>query len=138
MSMSKLLITAALALAGALGTGLAQARGSDEVQWSVTIGTPIGVPVYTQPAHVYTQPAPVYAPAYPVYQQRPYYQRSRWDHDGDGIPNRYDRVYNPPWDRDGDGIPNRHDRYDNSRHDRDGDGIPNWQDRRDGRGWYGR
>jgi hypothetical protein len=29
--------------------------------------------------------------------------------DGDGIPNRQDRVYNPRWDRDGDGIPNRRD-----------------------------
>ena len=43
---------------------------------------------------------------------------TRWDRDGDGIPNRYDRVYNPRWDRDGDGIPNRYDRYDNSRYGR--------------------
>jgi hypothetical protein len=40
---------------------------------------------------------------------------TRWDVDGDGIPNRYDRVYNPRWDVDGDGIPNRYDRFDNRR-----------------------
>ena len=69
-----------------------------------------------------------------------YTQPTRYDRDGDGVPNRYDRLYNPAWDRDGDGIPNRNDRYDNRRHDRDGDGIPNSQDRYDnrnhgGRGW---
>jgi hypothetical protein len=57
----------------------------------------------------------------------------RWDRDGDGIPNRYDRVYNPRWDRDGDGVPNRYDRYDNRGHDRDRDGIPDRFDRRDDR-----
>ena len=46
-------------------------------------------------------------------QHRAYRQPTRWDADGDGIPNRYDRVYNPRWDRDGDGVPNRYDRYDN-------------------------
>jgi hypothetical protein len=45
---------------------------------------------------------------------------TRWDRDGDGIPNRYDRVYNPRWDRDGDGIPNRYDRHDDTRRGRDG------------------
>ena len=38
----------------------------------------------------------------------------RWDVDGDGIPNRHDRVYNPRWDRDGDGVPNRYDRRPNN------------------------
>jgi len=38
---------------------------------------------------------------------------TRWDVDGDGIPNRVDRVYNPRWDVDGDGIPNARDRFDN-------------------------
>jgi hypothetical protein len=106
---SRKLIVVALALTGALGAGLAQARGNDDVQWSVTIGAPIGVPVYSRP---YTQPVP-------VYQHHRYQRPTRWDRDGDGIPNRYDRVYNPRWDR-------------------DGDGIPNWQDRHDGRhggGW---
>jgi len=137
----KLVVVAALALTGALGAGLAQARGVD-VQWSVTIGNPIGGPVYSQPYPVYAEPAPVYRQPVPVYvqpvpmyrHQRQYVQATRWDSDGDGIPNRYDRVYNPPGDRDGDGIPNRYDRHDNRRHDRDGDGTPNWQDRHDGRG----
>lgn len=146
MSKSKLLITATLALTGALGAGMAQAQGAD-VQWSVTIGTPAPVvQYYPQPAVVVAprpavvvapRPAVVVAPPpvahYEPYYPRPRYHVTRWDRDGDGIPNRYDRLYNPAWDRDGDGIANRHDRYDNRRHDRDGDGVPNWHDRRDGR-----
>jgi hypothetical protein len=140
MSKSKLFVASALALVGVLGTGVARAN-HDDVQWSVTIGTPIGVPVYTQPAPVYqhsypSQYPPQYYPQHRQYypQHRSYYygQPSRWDRDGDGIPNRRDRVYNPRWDRDGDGVPNRYDR------DRDGDGIPNWHDRRDNRHWRGR
>jgi hypothetical protein len=64
------------------------------------------------------------------------YQASRWDRDGDGIPNRNDaydnrndRAYG---DKDRDGVPNRYDRYDNRNDsaqnpfgDRDRDGIPN-------------
>lgn len=96
----------AVALAGALGTGLAQARDRDDVQWSVTIGNP--APYYGRGVEV-VRP---YVPARPYREvQRP----TRWDRDGDGIPNRYDRVYNPPWDRDGDGIPNRYDRHDGRR-----------------------
>jgi len=92
----------AVALAGALGAGLAQARDRDDVQWSVTIGNP--VPSYGRGVEVVR---PYVVPARPYREvQRP----TRWDRDGDGIPNRYDRVYNPPWDRDGDGIPNRYDR----------------------------
>ena len=118
-----------VALAGALATGMAQA-GSD-VQWSVSIGFPFGLPIFppvpvirqvpviTQPVPVVIYPAPVYwhpAPVahYPVY-QRP----TPWDRDGDGVPNRYDRVYNPRWDRDGDGVPNRYDRPYRGHHDRD-------------------
>ena len=143
---SRKLVVGVLALAGALSTGLAQARDHNDIQWSVTIGAPIGVPLYSQPYPVYSQPYPVYTQPYVVapqryYQPRHYQQPSRWDRDGDGIPNRYDRVYNPRWDRDGDGIPNRYDRYDGYdqvRNDRDGDGIPNWQDRYDGRPVRGR
>lgn len=139
MSKSKLLITAALALTGALGAGMAQAQGAD-VQWSVTIGSPAPVVVrhYPQPA-VVVAPQPVVVnnePRYRHYEhdrRHDYYRQTRWDNDGDGIPNRHDRLYNPRWDRDGDGVPNRHDRYDNRRYDRDGDGVPNWHDRRDGR-----
>jgi hypothetical protein len=120
MSIKTLIVTVA-ALTATLGAGLAQAHEGADVQWSVTIGG--GAPAYGAPYPVYRQPAPVYR-AYPAYpQQYPSYQHpTRWDRDGDGIPNRYDRVYNPRWDRDGDGIPNRYDR------DRDGDGIPNWRD----------
>jgi hypothetical protein len=142
MSKSKLFVASALALVGVLGVGVARANHAD-VQWSVTIGTPIGVPIYTEPAPVYPyhQPVPVYQyhQPYPSHYYDPYRrpyrhhygQPTRWDRDGDGIPNRRDRVYNPRWDRDGDGIPNRRDR------DRDGDGIPNWHER-DGRHWRGR
>jgi hypothetical protein len=130
----KALIIGALAIAGALGAGVAQARS--DVQWSVTIGAPLGVPVYSQPYPVYTRPYPVYTqpvpvvryPAYP----RGYVAAAYGDRDRDGIPNRYDRLYNPRWDRDGDGVPNRHDRRGRHAHDRDRDGVPNWQDRHDG------
>jgi hypothetical protein len=133
------LAVVALALTGALATGWAQARGNDGVQWSVTIGAPMGM-VYSEPAVMYREPVVTYRQPVVTYQhqQRDQYQRpTRWDRDGDGIPNRYDRVYNPSWDRDGDGIPNRYDRRDNVRHDRDGDGIPNGQDRHDGRNGRG-
>ena len=144
MSSNKFVI-GALVLAGALASGLAQARDAN-VQWSVTIGAPIGVPLYSQPYPVYAQPYPAYTQPYPVYAQpapivvqrpyaRGYYQQpTYWDRDGDGIPNRYDRVYNPRWDRDGDSIPNRYDRVYSPRWDRDGDGVPNRYDRNDGWG----
>jgi hypothetical protein len=147
----RFVIPTALALAAALSAGAAQARDAD-VRWSVTIGSP----VYSVPAPVYSVPAPVYVRPQPVYYVAPppvYYAplpaygyavpaapvaryriATYWDRDGDGIPNRHDRVYNPAWDRDGDGIPNRHDRVYNQAWDRDGDGIPNRYDRhpRDG------
>ncbi len=91
-----------MALAAALASGLAQAREND-VQWSVTIGGPIGVQLYSQPQHGYSQSYPVYSQPYPVYsrpapvyqhrqyQDRHYQQPTRWDRDGDGIPNWQDR-----------------------------------------------
>jgi hypothetical protein len=109
MGMSRFLAAAALATTGAFGASAAEARDVD-VQWSVTIGSPFYVP-----APVYVPP-PVYVPRAPVYWQRGYQQPRHWDRDGDGIPNRYDRLYNPRWDRDGDGIPNRYDRYPYGRH----------------------
>lgn len=129
MNISKL-AALSLVLAGSLGAGLAHA-GSD-VQWSVSIPGPIGVSLYSQPydALVYVQPRQVYAPVY----VQPGYRTVRHDHDRDGIPDRFDRRYNPRWDRDGDGIPNRYDRRYNPAWDRDGDGIPNRRDRRDDRG----
>jgi hypothetical protein len=126
MSKTRFAIAAALALTAALGAGAAHARGPD-VQWSVTIGAPIFVP-----APVVRVPSPVYYPH--VRYQEPTY----WDRDGDGIPNRHDRVYNPRWDVDGDGIPNRHDRYNRyagPRWDHDRDGVPNRYDRHDNNPW---
>jgi hypothetical protein len=145
MSKTRFVIPAALALAAALGSGVAQARDAD-VQWSVTIGSPAygrPQPVYTVPVPVYRQPAPVYhqRPVYPLYGHRPaypavrYHQPTRWDRDGDGIANRHDRLYNPHWDIDGDGIPNRHDRHDRARWDNDRDGVPNRYDRYDNNPW---
>ena len=118
---AKKIAIATLALAGALAAASVEARGRDDVQFSVTIGSPFVV-----------QPAPVWAPGFVA---RSYdrqhggygYQRpTRWDIDGDGIPNRFDRVYNPRWDRDGDGIPNRFDHRDSSRYGRDGRGHRGW------------
>jgi hypothetical protein len=136
MNKSRWILVSALALAGTLGAGAAHAGHGPDVQWSVTIGAP----VYARPAPVHVYPAPVYTQAYPHYRGSAPYHRSpghhgyyreptRWDRDGDGIPNRHDRLYNPRWDVDGDGVPNRRDR------DRDGDGIPNWHDRHDDRIW---
>ena len=129
MSKGKWFVFSALAVAGTLGAGAARAGHGPDLQWSVTIGTP----ATARPAHVISQPHPAYRAGAPFYgphrDHRFYRQPTRWDRDGDGIPNRHDRIYNPRWDVDGDGIPNRHDR------DRDGDGTPNRHDRHDGRNW---
>ena len=142
------LAIAAIALAGTFGAGVAQARGHDDARVSVTIGAPVVPAFATGPTYV----AGGYGHGYDYgYRTAPAYRATPWDRDGDGIPNRVDRVYNPRWDRDGDGIPNRFDRVYNPRWDRDGDGIPNRVDRHpnrpdrgtpgyhDGRGgWHGR
>ena len=153
---------AALAVTGVLVSGLAQARS--DVQWSVSIGGPVAVSVYSQPPDYYSQPLvyyrqppvyysqppvyyseppvyysqPVYLPAQPVYPRQRYQQPTRWDIDGDGVPNRYDRVYNPRWDRDGDGIPNRHDRHDHGRQARDIGYAPHAPYQLEGQRWRGR
>lgn len=122
---------AALALLGTFGVGAAQARDA-QVQWSITIGTPVlghAVPVVALPVPVYARPTPVYVQPVPRFRPRAYGQPTRRDRDGDGIPNRYDRLYNPHWDRDGDGIPNRRDRYDDRRHDRHGEAVAYRRDR---------
>ena len=84
--------------------------------------------VAERPGYVY------HAPRWVERDGRWHYAESRWDRDGDGIPNRYDRTPNgnPRWDRDGDGIPNNRDRTPdgNPRWDRDGDGVPNRYDAR--------
>src|SRR5215831_18804489 len=107
MSKSRLLAVAALVATGAFGVGVAQAQET-QVSWSINIGLPMPVlpaPVIVRPAPVIVQPAPQVV-HYPQYEAHAYHQPTRWDRDGDGIPNRYDRLYNPAWDRDGDGIPN--------------------------------
>jgi hypothetical protein len=106
----------AVALAGAFGAGLAQAR--NDVHWSLSLDLPLpplpfvvvrpaptypAYPAYPQ-APVYEQPAPVYVQPAPVYYENSGYGRpvpvftrphaTRWDVDGDGIPNRYDRHDN--------------------------------------------
>ena len=127
--MNRKTVFAGLALAGALAAAAAPAHAGGNVQWSVTIGAPL--------PHVVVRDT--------YYPHRPVVVAPRhvgnWDRDRDGIPNRYDRVYNPRWDRDGDGVPNRYDRYPNGRQghgygDRDHDGVPNWRDRNDGRGYH--
>ncbi len=131
MRIFKPTLVALLAAAGAASAGLAQARDHADVQWSVTIGSSSRAPVYAPPpVAVYPVPMRVVHPA-PV--RVVYREPTHWDHDGDGIPNRHDRVFNPRWDVDGDGIPNRHDRIYNPRWDRDGDGVPNRYDRNDRR-----
>jgi hypothetical protein len=117
-------------LAGVLAAGAAHA--GPDVQWQVTLETP----KIRLPGHVVLPLPPIPVPRAVVvapqvdnrvYGQVGYAQgyghgdSRRWDADGDGIPNRYDRVYNPRWDRDGDGIPNRYD--------------PRPNDPRNGRGW---
>lgn len=59
------------------------------------------------------------------------YQPTRWDRDGDGIPNRDDPTPDgrgPRWDRDNDGIANRYDSTPDGEvrrtMDRDRDGVP--------------
>jgi hypothetical protein len=132
-----------VALAGVLSTGLAQAGG--DVQWSVTIGVPgvvfatapVYAPVFVAPAPMIVRAVPAYEPIAPVHYvpySRPVHGWAYRDSDRDGIPNRYDRVYNPRWDRDGDGIPNRHDRWDNRRESRYDDRHDHRRDDRRDRG----
>ena len=167
MNTRKIAIAAAL-VAAALGSGAANARG--DVQWSVTIASPelrlpgggvVYLPPIPLPRAVVVQPrfdveyrdAPRYgveyrdAPRHGVeYWDAPrggvkYCEPRRWDVDGDGIPNRHDRVYNPRWDRDGDGVPNRYDRTPRGGHEgRDHRGWrdEHWDNRRDDRGHDGR
>lgn len=117
----KSLATAALALGTLAAATTAHAR--DDVQFSITLGTP---GVYVQPAPVYAHPRPVYVQPRPIYAQpissyvypRPVYytqpapvyggwghQRQRHHH-GRDMNNR-----GPMRDYDHDGIPNRYDRF---------------------------
>lgn len=129
----KSLATAALALSTLAAATTAHAR--NDVQFSITLGTP-GVyvqpaPVYARPRPVYVQPAPVYVQPQPVYVQpisnygnprHVYYTQPApvyggWGHQrhhhGRDINNRRHMR-----DYDNDGIPNRYDRF---------PGNPNWR-----------
>jgi hypothetical protein len=143
MNIRKFALLSLLA-SGALATGAAQAR--DDVQWSVTLGNGVGAPVYGAP--VYRAPVHVHAPARVVYPApvvvHQGWRPTRWDVDGDGVPNHRDPVDNRyrayghgqgyGYDRDRDGIPDHRDRVDNRRfQDRDRDGVPDRWDRRDDR-----
>lgn len=130
MRISSRVWMAVVAVTGALGAGAAQAHG-DDVQWQVSVGTPVPGVVVQRPVPVVVE-APRHVPRYHAHDRRDphdryddrrharhdaprharwgYQQPTRWDRDGDRIPDRHDRVYNPAWDRDGDRIPNRHDR----------------------------
>jgi hypothetical protein len=136
MNIRKFALLSLLA-SGALATGAAQAR--DDVQWSITFGNGVGVPVVAAP--VYRAPVHVHAPARVIYPApvvvHQGWRPSRWDVDGDGVPNHRDPVDNRyryrAQDRDRDGIPDHRDRVDNRRVDRDRDGVPDRWDRRDDR-----
>ncbi|MBS0343494.1 MAG: hypothetical protein JSS56_23570 [Proteobacteria bacterium] len=109
------IVTGLVSLA-ALGATAASAQ----VWGSVSInlpGPPVAVmpapPVYVRPAPVYVQPAPraygygygrdyYYREGHGHYDRRDYrdhrdYRGARWDRDGDGVPNRYDRRPNNPY-----------------------------------------
>ncbi len=120
MRLRQFALTATLLLGSTLAASAAYAGGT--VQWQIGLETP----VIRLPGHVVLPLPPlpvarvVVTTPNPGWQGGPEYRR--WDADGDGIPNRHDRVYNPRWDRDGDGIPNRYDRHpDGARH------APHWQ-----------
>lgn len=129
----KSLAATALALGTLAAATTAHAR--NDVQFSITLGTPGAyvqpAPVYAHPRPVYVQPAPVYVQPQPVYAQpissygnpRPgYYTQptpvyggwghQRHHHGRDMNNRRHMRDY------DNDGIPNRYDRF---------PGNPNWR-----------
>jgi len=120
---SRQFVGVVLALGSVLAAGLARADERGVVQWGITVGAP-----------GYSQGVQAYGPPGGAYGQRSYQQPTRWDRDGDGIPNRQDRLYNPAWDRDGDGVPNQYDRRDDSRRVYGGDP----RGRNDGPGWQRR
>ncbi len=121
MSIRKFATTATLLLAGTLATSAAHAGPG--VHWQVTVETP----TIRLPGNVVLPLPPILVPRAvvvgPQIDERSHRDPRAWDADRDGVPNRYDRTYNPRWDRDGDGVPNRYDAYPN--------------DARNGRGWQG-
>ena len=113
---ARISIATGLVSLAALGATAASAQ----VWGSVSInlpGPPVAVmpapPVYVRPAPVYVQPAPrAYYGGYGHGHGRGYYRQddghydhrdrrdyrgARWDRDGDGVPNRYDRRPGNPY-----------------------------------------
>ncbi len=125
MSLRKFTITAAVSIAGALAASAAHA--GPDVHWQLRVETP----VIRLPGHVVLPLPPIVVPravVTPRHDDRGYGAPRRGDADGDGVPNRHDRVYNPRWDRDGDGTPNRYDRHpDHARDGRAWRGHEGWQ-----------
>jgi hypothetical protein len=107
MNFRKLATLTTLLSTAVLAAGIAHA--GPHVQWQIAVETP----VIRLPGHVSLPLPPILVPravvTTPYRDERHGGAPSRWDADGDGVPNRADRVYNPRWDRDGDGIPNRYD-----------------------------
>ena len=95
MGIRTVVISAVIALTGTLGAGAASAR-SAEVQWSITVGSPVQVrhaPVHVRVAPVHVRHRPVHHVHRSGHAPR-HVHRTDWDRDGDGIPNRYDRRPN--------------------------------------------
>ena len=88
MNMRKLAATTTLLLTGVLAT--ASAHAGPNVQWQISVETP----VIRLPGHVVLPLPPIPLPrvvvAAPYPGERAWREPSRWDRDGDGIPNRYD------------------------------------------------
>lgn len=59
--------TIGLMLGIMLAVSAPAAMAHDRVNWSLTIGAPFGIPVYSPPPVVYVQPQPVYLRPEPIY-----------------------------------------------------------------------
>jgi len=93
---TRMLAGVSVARAGVLAAASVEGRGRDDVQFSVTIGSPAWAVPVLRPGFV----APAYGHGY-VRHERSYREPTRWDRDGDGIPNRYDRHDNRHYRSDG-------------------------------------
>jgi hypothetical protein len=106
-------VAAVLVIAGVMGAGVAQAR--PDVDWVLRIGLPLPpLPVVVLPAPVMR--APVVVEREPVYRddRREWRGEREWRDEREWREHRHghDRYYDRParWDVDGDGVPNRYDR----------------------------
>ena len=107
MNLRKLARATTLLLTGVLATAYAQA--GPNVQWQITLETP----VLRLPGHVALPLPPIPVPRVvvtaPYRGERTWREPSRWDRDGDGIPNRYDAYPNDQ--RNGRGVQCHETRY---------------------------